>query len=85
MRFLIGLFFVVTIASASFAKDFSPQDCPVVGNKTSARGKDGKKIYHVSGGQFYEMMLRENAGSDNRDCFSSEEAAQRAGYRKSKR
>lgn len=53
-------------------------DCPIVGNTDSF-------IYHVRGGQFYDMMIQPNAGHDNRVCFYSEEEAKQAKYRKSLR
>ncbi|MBM4125225.1 MAG: hypothetical protein FJ246_09800 [Nitrospira sp.] len=60
------------------ARDFTPKECPVVGNKNS-------KIYHTPGGLNYRRMLQENKrGADNRVCFPNEEAARTAGYRKSK-
>jgi hypothetical protein len=62
----------------SSARDFSPEECPVVGNTNS-------KIYHTQGGLNYRRMLQENKnGADNRECFQTEKAAQDAGYRKSK-
>jgi hypothetical protein len=65
------------------AKDYTPDECPVVGNKESG-------IYHVPGGLNYEQMLRENqevkdgGKRDNRECFRNEEDAEKAGYRASK-
>lgn len=61
------------------ARDYTPKDCPVVGNTNS-------KIYHVPGGVNYRRMLQENKkpSRDNRECFPNEEAARKAGYRKSK-
>lgn len=59
------------------ARDFTPKECPVVGNKDS-------RIYHVPGGMHYRRMLQKNKRGDNRVCFQSELAARMAGYRKSK-
>ena len=59
------------------ARDYTPQECPVVGNKNS-------RIYHTPGGRHYRQMLQENKRGDNRACFRTEEAAKAAGYRKSK-
>ncbi len=61
----------------AFARDYTPQECPVVGNKNS-------RIYHIPGGRHYRQMLQENKRGDNRDCFPTEGAAKAAGYRKSK-
>jgi hypothetical protein len=63
--------------SFSAARDYTPQECPVVGNKNSG-------IYHTPGGRHYRQMLQENKRGDNRACFRTEEAARAAGYRKSK-
>jgi methylphosphotriester-DNA--protein-cysteine methyltransferase len=60
------------------AKDFTPKECPFVGNTNS-------KIYHSAGGNSYAKMLRENQSGDNRRCFSSASQAQAAGYRASQR
>jgi len=50
------------------------QSCPVVGNRRSA-------IYHVPGGQYYAGMMF----SPDAVCFTSEEEAQKAGFRQSLR
>lgn len=68
----------LVISVSASARDFTAAECPVVGNTKS-------HIYHVAGGQFFEMMLIENHGSDNRKCFQTESDAQKAGFRKSKR
>jgi hypothetical protein len=63
---------------SGFARDFTPKECLVVGNKKS-------KIYHTPGGLNYRRMLQENKrGPDNRVCFPDEQTARAAGYRKSK-
>lgn len=36
-----------------FARDYTPKECPVVGNKET-------KIYHTPGGLKYRQMLQEN-------------------------
>lgn len=65
------------------AKDYTPDECPVVGNTESG-------IYHVPGGLNYRRMLVENKDvkqgkrRDNRKCFRTEEDAKKDGYRKSK-
>lgn len=70
MIFFFGL-------QSSQAKDYTPTNCPVVGNTNSY-------IYHVPGGSHYAKMLRQNRYSDNRKCFKTEQEAENAGYRKSK-
>jgi hypothetical protein len=57
--------------------DYSPTECPVVGNIDS-------KIFHVPGGKSYAKMLRKNKGKDNRKCFKTEKQAEDEGFRKSK-
>jgi hypothetical protein len=71
---LVSLIF---IPMRGFAKDYTPEECPVVGNTNS-------KIYHLPGGRSYAKMLRENTHGDNRQCFKTEDEATKAGYRKSK-
>ena len=60
------------------ASDYTPSECPVVGNIDS-------KIYHIPGGESYAKMLRKNKKGDNRKCFKNEAEALGAGYRKAKR
>lgn len=82
MRYLSALFLslavVLTTSSLALARDYTPKECPVVGNTNS-------KIYHVPGGRSYAKMLRQNHSGDNRQCFQSESSAQKAGYRRAKR
>lgn len=75
---LLTLMTFFTLTPMAFAKDYTPQQCPVVGNTNSM-------IYHQAGGQSYAKMLRENQSGDNRKCFKSAQQAQSAGYRASKR
>lgn len=64
--------------AATVANPFTPENCPVVGNKNS-------KIYHVKGGASFEKMLKNKpSGADNRECFKTEDDAKKAGFRKSK-
>jgi hypothetical protein len=71
------------LSAAVYAKDYTPDECPVVGNTESG-------IYHVPGGLNYRRMLVENKAvkegkrRDNRKCFRTEEEAKKDGYRKSK-
>lgn len=71
---LLTVFFCFQLLAA----DYTPEECPVVGNTDS-------KIYHVPGGMSYSKMLRQNKKGDNRQCFKSEKEAIAAGYRKAKR
>lgn len=50
------------------------ENCIVKGNISSS----GEKIYHLKTGAYYDRTIPE-------ECFSTEEAAKAAGYRKSKR
>jgi hypothetical protein len=79
MQLLIST--LVTLAllfsGAALAKDFTPNECPVVGNTSSM-------IYHTQGQKYYDRMLTRNKGKDNRRCFKTEQEAQKQGYRKSK-
>ncbi len=50
-------------------------NCPIKGNISAS---SGKKIYHVPGGAFYSKVKPEQ-------CFSTETAAQAAGFVKSRR
>ncbi len=62
----------VVVSEPENTKEITPQkDCAVKGNPTS-------KIYHIPGGAFYEKMK-------SPECFASEEAAKKAGYRRSGR
>ncbi len=69
---------LLLIAPTAEAKDYTPKECPVVGNLNS-------RIYHVPGGNSYAKMLRQNKSGDNRKCFQTESQAQKAGYRQAKR
>jgi len=74
---LLGMILTLLAFSVS-AKDYTAEECPVVGNTET-------KIYHVQGGLKYRQMLQENkANKDNRRCFGTEGEARKAGYRKSK-
>ncbi len=73
---------VATIAIANpdaAAKDYTRQECPVVGNA-------GSGIYHTPASDSYRKLLKENPrGEDNRICFKTEQEARDAGYRKSRK
>lgn len=80
MKYILISFYVFSCVAISpiLAKDYSPQECPVVGNSNS-------RIYHVPGGKSYAKILRQNRRGDNRVCFQTEQEAQGGGYRRAKR
>ncbi len=66
------------VSSAALGKDYTQQECPVVGNLET-------RIYHVPGDRNYWQMLRENkVNRDNRACFKSPAEAEKAGYLRSR-
>lgn len=75
---LIIVFSLVLIPNIAVAQNYTPQQCPVIGNTTS-------HIYHTQGGHFYRRMLQKNRGKDNRHCFQTTQQARQNGYRASKR
>jgi len=77
MKKLIILFIFLSTPLV-FAKNYTPAECPVVGNTQSY-------IFHIPGGKFYKRMLVKNKHVDNRKCFKTQQEAKTAGYRKSKR
>ncbi len=77
---LLSVAVLVATARSAGATDFAPNRCPAVGNRFSG-------IYHVQGDVNYRQMLHRNADRrlrDNRQCFPSAAAAERAGYRRSR-
>jgi hypothetical protein len=77
-KFLLSLFTLALLsvsALPAMAKHYTPAQCPVVGNTTS-------KVYHTSTSAHYAKMLDENVGTDNRQCFQTVAAAERAGFKK---
>lgn len=74
MKYLIVL--QVLVGQIAFAKNFTPAECPVVGNTDS-------KKFHTSG-HLYKKMLIKNKGSDNRICFKNVSEAMESGFVKSK-
>lgn len=76
-RLLIIVLVLFLFPLAAPARDYTAQECPVVGNRNSG-------IYHVPGGRHYWKMLQQNKRGDNRACFPNEAAAKAAGYRRSK-
>jgi len=81
-RVLVLLSFATWMAVASMgavAKDYTRQECPVIGNVNS-------KIYHTPASDSYRKLLKGNQdGEDNRICFRIEQEARDAGYRKSRK
>lgn len=77
---LLSLAALLAVANAVFAaKDYTRQECPVIGNADSG-------IYHTSGSDSYRKLLKGNRkGEDNRVCFKTEMEARNAGYRKSRK
>lgn len=71
---------VTAKAASQVAKPISKTSCPkshpIKGNQTTRHTKDW--IYHVPGGQYY-------AATQPEQCFATEAAARKAGYRASKR
>ena len=72
------LVLAIPLSSVGFGKDYTSEECPVVGNTETY-------IYHVPGDRNYREMLQENENKqkDNRRCFESRLEAEKAGYRKS--
>lgn len=64
-------------AERTVSSDLNEETCPIVGNTNS-------KIYHIKGGSHYLQMLEKNKSDENRKCFTNEDQAKVAGYRKSK-
>ncbi|MRX72270.1 nuclease [Bacillus lacus] len=71
-----GLWSIENYAAADekYSTDSETTACRIKGNVSSS----GEKIYHLPGGQFYQVTKEE-------ELFCSEEEAVKAGYRKSKR
>ncbi|WP_042455612.1 sunset domain-containing protein [Neobacillus dielmonensis] len=69
---LLTLLFLTSCNNSASGNCNDPQ---IKGNLTTY---NGEKIYHVPGGQFYEV-------TDAEEMFCSEEEAEEAGYRRSLR
>lgn len=76
-KYIIGLIFLLLISCSNTEKTFSSScDNPKIkGNLTTYNGEN---IYHMPGGQYYEI-------TDAEEMFCTEEEAEKAGYRRSKR
>lgn len=70
LLFITAIFFSLS----ALAEDYTPKDCPVVGNIES-------KIYFVKGCPNYMPMLEKNKVGDNRQCFNDRVKAEASGYR----
>jgi hypothetical protein len=78
MRSCALILLVLSATSIARARDFTPEECPVVGNTNS-------HIYHLVGQHDYAKMLREKKRGDNRKCFQTESGAQKEFYRRAYR
>jgi hypothetical protein len=76
---LLGLLFLTacsnSVSDNSNNIDANCDDPEIKGNLTTY---NGEKIYHVPGGQFYDVTIAE-------EMFCTEEEAEDAGFRKSER
>ncbi|MEC2054199.1 hypothetical protein I6J18_00080 (plasmid) [Peribacillus psychrosaccharolyticus] len=77
MRNIILVSLLLLSACSSNVSDTDTSGCDenIKGNLTTY---NGEKIYHVPGGQFYDV-------TDAEEMFCTEEEAEEAGYRKSMR
>lgn len=80
LQYMLPLAAAITTTSLdAAAKDYTRQECPVIGNVDS-------RIYHTPASDAYRKLLKENRqGEDNRICFRTEQEARDAGYRKSRK
>ncbi len=62
------------VAEQAQVKSAATAECLIKGNISSSK----QKIYHIKGGMFYERVKEEM-------CFSTEEEAVKAGFRKSEK
>lgn len=80
MRYLVSMLFLLFVLSACSSSSSSGitadcEDPQIKGNLTTY---NGEKIYHVPGGQYYDI-------TDAEEYFCTEEEAEEAGFRKSLR
>jgi hypothetical protein len=80
MRILLSLAaLLVAMHAAAAGKDYTRQECPVIGNSISM-------IYHTPGSDSYRKLLKANErGENTRVCFRTEREAKDAGYRKARK
>ena len=77
--FSFAAWMVMASMGAAANKDYTRQECPVIGNVDS-------KIYHTPASDSYRKLLKGNQDrGDNRICFRTEREARDAGYRKSRK
>lgn len=74
-KFHFAFLLLLTACSSSVNDTAGCDDPEIKGNLTTY---NGEKIYHVPGGQFYEV-------TDAEEMFCTEEEAEEAGFRKSER
>jgi hypothetical protein len=74
MRKVMLLILLLSVSGCS-SETGADEDCDIKGNLTTY---NGEKIYHVPGGQFYEVTKAE-------EWFCTESEAREAGFRKSER
>jgi hypothetical protein len=77
-KMIIVLFTLLLSACSSSVSDSETAGCDDPEIKGNLTTYNGEKIYHVPGGQFYEV-------TDAEEMFCSEEEAEAAGFRKSER
>lgn len=75
---LLAIVFITACSSTEVNYNDSDTGCSDPKIKGNLTTYNGEKIYHVPGGQFYDV-------TDAEEWFCSEEEAEAAGYRKSKR
>lgn len=76
MKKLLLLFCLVTlVAQPAFARNFTPKECPIVGNTKT-------ETYYLPTSKNYKMMLMDDKKADNRNCFKTEQYAKDSGYHK---
>jgi hypothetical protein len=64
---------IIFITVTSYAKDFTQEVCPVIGNIRSHK-------FFVKGCPNYLQMLEQNKKADNRKCFKTRQEAIQDGY-----
>lgn len=75
---VIIFIFLLTGCTSDSEVNSSVDDCDDPQIKGNLTTYNGEKIYHVPGGQFYDV-------TDAEEMFCSEEDAEEAGYRRSQR
>lgn len=73
------------IEGTYFIGEENPYGWEVLGNGNSYKKKEGKFIYHMPGGTYYPEKNKEGFNKNDRIWFISEDAAQKANFRRSLR